>query len=178
MRCKRCGHDNQEGSRYCAHCGAALPAQSSTAQPDTSHAPAVGTHPSEPPNPHASPLAHPHAEALVALPAGAALLVVQRGPSAGSRFPLDQQVITVGRHPDSDIVLDDVTVSRRHAEFHREPGGYAVHDVGSLNGTYVNRQPVHVATLAAGDTVQIGKFRLLYLTGPHTNVPLRRGALS
>jgi pSer/pThr/pTyr-binding forkhead associated (FHA) protein len=97
--------------------------------------------------------------------------VVQRGPSAGSHFQLDRQVITVGRHPDSDILLDDVTVSRRHAEFHREQGGFSVHDVGSLNGTYVNRQPIDVATLAPGDTVQIGKFQLMYLTGPHTDDP-------
>ena len=98
------------------------------------------------------------------LPVGSALLVVKRGPNAGSRFLLDQDVTTAGRHPDSDIFLDDVTVSRRHVEFHREGGGFSVHDVGSLNGTYVNREPVDVATLAGGDEVQIGKFRLVYLT--------------
>ena len=101
-----------------------------------------------------------------ALPAGSALLVVKRGPNAGSRFLLDQEVTTAGRHPDSDIFLDDVTVSRRHVEFHREGGGFSVHDVGSLNGTYVNREPVDVASLAGGDEVQIGKFRLVFLTGP------------
>jgi len=100
-----------------------------------------------------------------ALPAGAALLVVKRGPNAGSRFLLDRDTTGVGRHPDSDIFLDDVTVSRRHAEFRREGGEYVVSDVGSLNGTYVNREPVDQAALAGGDEVQVGKFRLVFLTG-------------
>ena len=74
-----------------------------------------------------------------------------------------------GRHPDSDIFLDDVTVSRRHAEFRLENGEFQVVDVGSLNGTYVNREPVDSAVLANGDEVQIGKFRLVFLTGPKTD---------
>jgi pSer/pThr/pTyr-binding forkhead associated (FHA) protein len=101
-----------------------------------------------------------------ALPAGSALLVVKRGPNAGSRFLLDRDTTSAGRHPDSDIFLDDVTVSRRHAEFRREGGEFVVIDVGSLNGTYVNREPVDQAVLAGGDEVQIGKFRLVFLTGP------------
>src|SRR5206468_11869069 len=101
-----------------------------------------------------------------ALPAGSALLVVKRGPNAGSRFLLDRATTSAGRHPDSDIFLDDVTVSRRHAEFRREGGDFVVVDVGSLNGTYVNREPVDTAMLAGGDEVQIGKFRLVFLTGP------------
>ncbi|HET8641652.1 MAG TPA: FHA domain-containing protein [Pseudonocardiaceae bacterium] len=100
-----------------------------------------------------------------ALPSGSALLVVKRGPNAGSRFLLDQDTTSAGRHPDSDIFLDDVTVSRRHAEFRREGGDFVVVDVGSLNGTYVNREPVDTAVLASGDEVQIGKFRLVFLTG-------------
>ena len=100
------------------------------------------------------------------LPAGAALLVVKRGPNAGSRFLLDQPTTSAGRHPDSDIFLDDVTVSRRHAEFRSDGSEFQVVDVGSLNGTYVNREPVDSATLANGDEVQIGKFRLVFLTGP------------
>jgi len=102
-----------------------------------------------------------------ALPNGSALLVVKRGPNAGSRFLLDRDTTSAGRHPDSDIFLDDVTVSRRHAEFRREGGEFVVIDVGSLNGTYVNREPVDQAVLAGGDEVQIGKFRLVFLTGPH-----------
>jgi pSer/pThr/pTyr-binding forkhead associated (FHA) protein len=100
-----------------------------------------------------------------ALPSGAALLVVKRGPNAGSRFLLDQDTTSAGRHPESDIFLDDVTVSRRHAEFRREGGEFVVVEVGSLNGTYVNREPVDTAVLANGDEVQIGKFRLVFLTG-------------
>jgi pSer/pThr/pTyr-binding forkhead associated (FHA) protein len=100
------------------------------------------------------------------LPAGSALLVVKRGPNAGSRFLLDQPTTSAGRHPDSDIFLDDVTVSRRHAEFRLESDEFQVVDVGSLNGTYVNREPVDSAVLANGDEVQIGKFRLVFLTGP------------
>ena len=108
--------------------------------------------------------AEAHQGAVDALTPGSALLVVKRGPNAGSRFLLDQDVTSAGRHPDSDIFLDDVTVSRRHAEFRREGSGYTVHDVGSLNGTYVNRERIDAAPLSGGDEVQIGKFRLVYLT--------------
>jgi pSer/pThr/pTyr-binding forkhead associated (FHA) protein len=107
------------------------------------------------------------------LPPGSALLVVKRGPNAGSRFLLDADVTTAGRHPDSDIFLDDVTVSRRHAEFARESGGgggFLVRDVGSLNGTYLNRQRIESGGLAHGDEVQIGKYRLMFLTGRHDGV--------
>jgi pSer/pThr/pTyr-binding forkhead associated (FHA) protein len=103
-----------------------------------------------------------------ALPQGSALLVVKRGPNAGSRFLLDRATTTAGRHPNSNIVLDDVTVSRRHAEFRCVGGEFQVADVGSLNRTYVNREPVDSAVLANGDEVQIGKFRLVFLTGPTT----------
>lgn len=100
------------------------------------------------------------------LPSGSAALVVKRGPNAGSRFPLHQPVTCAGRHPGSDIFLDDVTVSRRHAEFRRENDEFWIVDVGSLNGTYLNRKPVQSAALGNGDEIQIGKFRLVFLTGP------------
>ncbi|HZE37188.1 MAG TPA: FHA domain-containing protein [Stackebrandtia sp.] len=100
------------------------------------------------------------------LPPGTALLLVRRGPNAGARFLLDLDVTTSGRHPDSDIFLDDVTVSRRHAEFHRDGSMFTVRDVGSLNGTYVNRERVETATLGNGDEVQVGKFRLVFIAGP------------
>ncbi|MGE5696705.1 MAG: glycogen accumulation regulator GarA, partial [Candidatus Sericytochromatia bacterium] len=104
------------------------------------------------------------------LPSGSALLVVKRGPNAGSRFLLDQPVTSAGRHPGSDIFLDDITVSRRHAEFRSENGElFLVVDIGSLNGTYVNRQPVESAVLASGDEIQIGKFRLVFLTTTTTD---------
>jgi pSer/pThr/pTyr-binding forkhead associated (FHA) protein len=110
------------------------------------------------------------------LPAGSALLVVKRGPNAGSRFLLDRDTTSAGRHPDSDIFLDDVTVSRRHAEFRRDGAEFVVVDVGSLNGTYVNREPVDTAVLANGDEVQIGKFRLVFLTGPRDGGSAGAGA--
>jgi len=103
--------------------------------------------------------------AVEALPRGYALLVVQRGPNAGSRFLLDQDVTTVGRHPDSDVFLDDVTVSRRHARFERSGESFTVVDIGSLNGTYINRDRADSALLANGDEVQIGKFRLVFFAG-------------
>jgi pSer/pThr/pTyr-binding forkhead associated (FHA) protein len=99
------------------------------------------------------------------LPVGSALLVVQKGPGAGSRFLLDQDVVNAGRHPDSEIFLDDVTVSRRHAVFNRSGDGYTVSDVGSLNGTYVNRDRIETVALTDSDEVQIGKYRLVYFAG-------------
>jgi pSer/pThr/pTyr-binding forkhead associated (FHA) protein len=113
-----------------------------------------------------APTADQPVSGVDALPPGSALLVVRRGPNAGSRFLLDQATTSAGRHPESDIFIDDVTVSRRHAEFRRDVGEFVVVDVGSLNGTYVNREPVDTAVLANGDEVQIGKFRLVFLAGP------------
>jgi pSer/pThr/pTyr-binding forkhead associated (FHA) protein len=110
-------------------------------------------------------------EAIEALAPGTALLVVQRGPNAGSRYLLDADSTSVGRHPDAVIFLDDVTVSRRHAEFRREGAGFRVVDVGSLNGTYVNRHRIDDVVLANGDEVQVGKYRLLYLSGVPTDNP-------
>ncbi len=100
-----------------------------------------------------------------ALRPGTALLVVLRGPNTGARFLLDDDEVSSGRHPDSDIFLDDVTVSRRHATFSRVDGRFVVRDVGSLNGTYVNRQLIEQATLSTGDEVQIGKYRLVFYAG-------------
>ncbi len=99
---------------------------------------------------------------------GSALLVVKRGPNVGTRFLLDRSVTSAGRHPGSDIFLDDVTVSRRHAEFRRENGEVRVVDIDSLNGTYVNHQPVQSEVLASGDVINIGKFVLVFLTRPTT----------
>jgi pSer/pThr/pTyr-binding forkhead associated (FHA) protein len=100
-----------------------------------------------------------------ALRAGTALLVVLRGPNTGARFLLDDDEVNSGRHPDSDIFLDDVTVSRKHAVFRREGDAFVVRDVGSLNGTYVNRERIDEVQLQTGDEVQIGKFRLVFYAG-------------
>lgn len=99
---------------------------------------------------------------------GSALLVVKRGPNAGSRFLLDRPVTSAGRHADCDIVLDDITVSQHHAEFRRENGKFQVVSVDSLASTYVNRELVDSAVLANGEEIQMGKFRLVFLTAPTT----------
>lgn len=116
---------------------------------------------------HASPssvpvLAADELNAVNSLPAGSALLIAHVGPNAGARFLLDSQVTTAGRHPDADIFLDDVTVSRRHVNFMKCEGGFEVIDAGSLNGTYVNGDRVDSVRLNTGNEVQIGKFRLTY----------------
>lgn len=98
-------------------------------------------------------------------PATMAMVVVKRGPNAGSKFMLDADVTRAGRHPDSDIFLDDITVSRRHAEIVRAGEGFALRDVGSLNGTYLNRERIEEATLSNGDELQIGKFKLVFFSG-------------
>jgi pSer/pThr/pTyr-binding forkhead associated (FHA) protein len=98
------------------------------------------------------------------LSAGQACLIVRRGPAAGTKFTMDGDLTTVGRHPQSDIFLNDITVSRRHAELKRDGTKYMVSDLGSLNGTYVNRSRVDSSSLSSGDELQIGKFRLLFLS--------------
>ena len=191
--CTQCGHQNPEGSRFCSQCGSRL-AAAALSQPATDAPAGSGTSPEAPGGsqgavqgetpgettatitfgaPAQEAVEHREerslndsdAAAVDALPSGSALLVVQRGPSAGSRFLLDTEVVSAGRHPDSEIFLDDVTVSRRHAEFRRTPDGFSVADVGSLNGTYVNRDRIDEVVLHGGDEVQIGKFRLVYFVG-------------
>ncbi|NLF05123.1 MAG: FHA domain-containing protein [Actinomycetales bacterium] len=105
-------------------------------------------------------------DAVAALPRTSALLIVERGPSSGARFLLDAERTLAGRSEQADIFLDDVTVSRRHAEFVRELDDFVVRDVGSLNGTYVNRERIDSVLLRAGDEVQIGKFRMTFHPSP------------
>jgi hypothetical protein len=166
--CTQCGQQNPEQAQFCAKCGAPLTrpgAPVGAERPaETTSTISVSAVESLDVDPEAEePVTD---SAIDSLPPGSALLVVKRGPNAGSRFLLDEEVTTVGRHPESDIFLDDVTVSRRHAEFERgtDPEtAFSVRDVGSLNGTYVNRERIDEATLASGDEVQVGKFRLVYL---------------
>ncbi|MEO6310529.1 MAG: FHA domain-containing protein [Leifsonia sp.] len=106
-------------------------------------------------------------DAIAALPSGSALLVVRRGPNTGARFLLDSDLTTVGRHPEADIFLDDVTVSRRHAEFLRNGTAFEVKDLGSLNGTYFDGERIETALLADGAVVQVGKFRLTFYASRH-----------
>jgi hypothetical protein len=116
--------------------------------------------------------------AVTSLPPTSALLIMHRGPSAGARFLLDAERTTAGRSPDADIFLDDVTVSRKHVEFVREGDGFIVRDVGSLNGTYVNRSRIEQATLHAGDEVQVGKFRMTFHPSPARRTPPPAGSES
>ena len=168
MFCTQCGHQNPEGSRFCSSCGAALARSGGERLVDTTSTISLtaleGALESE--TTPAPSEGGSDAGGVEALPPGSALLVVKRGPNAGSRFLLDAETTTAGRHPESDIFLDDVTVSRRHAEFVQEGGGFVVRDVGSLNGTYLNRERIDAAALAGGDEVQIGKYRLVFLVGP------------
>jgi pSer/pThr/pTyr-binding forkhead associated (FHA) protein len=159
--CTECGHQNPDGARFCSNCGHRMPGERPGDSTSTLH---LGG-PDRADVEDESRLTAEEQAAVEALPNGSALLVVQRGPSAGSRFLLDTDEVTAGRHPESDIFLDDVTVSRRHAVFRRTSDGYLVADVGSLNGTYVNRDRIDEVLLSGGDEVQIGKYRLVYFSG-------------
>ncbi|WP_067602752.1 FHA domain-containing protein [Nocardiopsis listeri] len=174
--CTQCGHAVADDARFCSHCGTPLRRADQQSPPSNTGGESGG-------GDVTSTISISGIQALEdeeagedlggddpasadALPPGTALLVVRRGPNAGSRFLLDSDVTTAGRHPNSDIFLDDVTVSRRHVEFFRRGNGFGVRDVGSLNGTYVNREPVDEAELGGGDEIQIGKFRMILLTKP------------
>ncbi|TNY36345.1 FHA domain-containing protein [Thermomonospora catenispora] len=170
--CTQCGHANPDDARFCSQCGTPLTRGGPSPMPprespgeSTSTISIAGIEAYEP---DAQPAEDAGVDqiAVEQLPPGTALLVVKRGPNAGSRFLLDKDRTSAGRHPESDIFLDDVTVSRRHAEFARHGGTFSVRDVGSLNGTYVNRRRIDQAGLSGGDEVQIGKFRLVFLTNP------------
>ena len=166
--CTNCGRQNPDDAKFCAQCGTRLVAADAPAGGEpTGEATATITFgvTKEKTDTSDRQLSPVDAAAVDALPAGHALLVVQRGPGAGSRFLLDTDAVDAGRHPDSEIFLDDVTVSRRHAEFRRGAGGYSVADVGSLNGTYVNRDRIDKVQLNDGDEVQIGKYRLVFFSG-------------
>ncbi|MEU1515405.1 FHA domain-containing protein [Streptomyces sp. NPDC005811] len=166
--CTRCGNRNAENSRFCSNCGAPLrPGLTPERASETTSTISISgleAYDSEATGQTQLPALSPEAQAAVdALPSGSALLVVRRGPNSGSRFLLDGDLTTAGRHPQSDIFLDDVTVSRRHVEFRRNPDGtFKVADVGSLNGTYVNRERIDEVPLSNGDEVQIGKYRLVF----------------
>lgn len=155
--CNRCGHRNPEGSNFCSSCGAVLERLST---PDDPTATTITFSPVE----AAGEVGEEEfTVSLEGHPAGIGLLVVKRGPNAGSRFALEGGRTTIGRHPESDIFLDDVTVSRRHAEVFHSEATFTVTDAGSLNGTYLNRERIERGSLHSGDELQIGKFRLVFL---------------
>lgn len=149
--CAACGHHNALGSNFCSSCGAALDERGTDSTTMSFPVEDLGSTEED---------GLDEAE----LPHGTGMLLVRRGPKAGSRYLLDQPVTTVGRHPESDIFLDDITVSRRHAEIRRGESGYTVTDVGSLNGTYLNRERIDDGALVDGDLLQIGKFKLMFVS--------------
>jgi len=150
--CNQCGHRNPPDSSFCSSCGSPLdslgdrtitlaaidPLQDAPGRDDDVVVP-VGE-----------------------LPREVGVLIVRAGAQAGTRFPLNETMTRLGRHPESEISLDDITVSRRHAEIERTADGYIVSDAGSLNGTYVNQERVEHLLLHHGDELQIGKFRLVF----------------
>jgi pSer/pThr/pTyr-binding forkhead associated (FHA) protein len=153
--CSRCGHRNPAEANFCSSCGAGLEVRGDdrtmtheAISVDSGNGPDSG-----------------EVYTVDDLPVGVGMLIVHRGPGAGSRFLLDRDVVAAGRHPDSDIFLDDVTVSRRHAEVVQTGDGYLVRDVGSLNGTYLNRERVDEAPIQNGDELQIGRFKLVFVAG-------------
>lgn len=152
--CTNCGHRNPDGSNFCASCGFALK-DSGTSDTTVSFLPTELESDAEE-EVHVSP---------EELAGGRGVLIVKRGPNAGSKFFIDSDTTNIGRHPKSDIFLDDITVSRRHAEILRAEERFRLHDVGSLNGTYVNRERVEEGDLHSGDEIQIGKFKLVFLAG-------------
>lgn len=157
--CKVCGHRNERDSNYCSACGSN-----------------VGHDADDQTTGMQSPLDVVETDEHVAIPVGesvggTSLLVVTRGPNAGERFALEGDITRAGRHPDSDVFLDDVTVSRRHVEIVREGDGYLARDAGSLNGTYLNRVRIDQAALSDGDELQIGKFRLVFVAGHVRDTP-------
>ena len=154
-----CGHPVDPGDRFCRVCGAAVvPGEQASAERDNTSIGVTG--------PGSSGSMPPVGSGVVPdLGPGEAVLVVQRGMGAGASYLLVGDIVTAGREPDSDLFLDDVTVSRRHAELRRMASGWLLRDVGSLNGTYVNRQRIEELALNPGDEVQIGKYRFAYLVG-------------
>jgi pSer/pThr/pTyr-binding forkhead associated (FHA) protein len=150
--CNQCGHRNPPTSSFCSSCGSPL----DSLDDRTITLKAVDPLQDAPGD---------HDDVVVAvgdLPTEIGVLIVRAGAQAGARFPLVEPVTRLGRHPDSEISLDDITVSRRHAEIERTPEGHVVRDAGSLNGTYVNQERIDRTVLRHGDELQIGKFRLVF----------------
>jgi len=145
--CPQCGARNADDAGRCSSCNTTLITDSDRTQalsradifgPDSDDGTTLGTH-------------------------AAATLMVRTGPQAGDRFTLSGTPTRLGRHPDSDVSLDDISVSRRHAEIERHGVEYVLRDVGSLNGTYVNQRRVDSVVLQQGDEILVGRFRLLFI---------------
>ena len=155
MHCPECGFLNAEGANYCQRCGSFLGAATQVHSKESTTATyRVGETGELIPVDVDEITAHGHA----------ALIIRQGGNRVGESFPLEGDRMTVGRRPDSDVFLDDVTVSRDHALVVKRGGDFYLDDLGSLNGTYVNRHRIESHKLADGDELQIGKYKLTFLT--------------
>ncbi len=150
--CNQCGHRNPPDSSFCSSCGSALDLADDRTITLTTVDPLQDA-----PGPD-DDVVVPVGE----LPVEIGVLIVRAGAQAGARFALEEELTRLGRHPDSEIMLDDITVSRRHADIERTGDGYVVSDAGSLNGTYVNQERIDRLLLRHGDELQVGKFRLVF----------------
>lgn len=151
MRCRRCGHENEADANFCSSCGEPLGEEDTTVSLELIE--------------NRRELEQELGHVLDQLPDGLGMLVVRRGPNAGSTFVLEGETTSVGRDPESNIFLDDVTVSRRHAVIERNAAEYTIRDLGSLNGTYVDHETVDTATLTDMNEVQVGRFVLTFVVG-------------
>lgn len=152
VHCPECGFLNGEGANFCQRCGANLGAQTQV-QESTTATYRVGETGELIPVDVEEITTHGHA----------ALVIRSGGNRVGESFPLEGDRMAVGRRPDSDVFLDDVTVSRDHALVVKRGGDFYLDDLGSLNGTYVNRRRIESHKLADGDELQIGKYKLTFL---------------
>ena len=148
MYCPECGHHNRESARFCGRCGASL-IELTEGEATVSF----------------TPPAEPGADSGVmeAVVEGATLVIRLGGGRAGDQFPVGPSITSIGRTPESDVFLDDVTVSRDHAVLVHRAGSWFLDDSGSLNGTYVNRRRIDSHKLEDGDELQVGKYKLTYL---------------
>lgn len=155
-RCPQCDHENAEGSALCEKCGTAIVEGMTDADKTIILSPAeVEVETKE------EKIVIPIEKMKEKHPT----LLVLKGPNKGDKYQVDKDEITLGRHPESDIFLDDITVSRNHAKIRTENGSFEIEDAGSLNGTYVNNKQVDTAKLEDQDEIQIGKFKLMFLMG-------------
>lgn len=154
--CNQCGHRNPPVSAFCSACGTVLDLATDHTITLTKVDPLQDA-----PGP-----ADDVQVSLSHIARGTPILVLRSGESEGIHFELSHSITHVGRHADSEITLDDITVSRRHCEIHRDGSNFVIRDVGSLNGTYVNQRRVDAVELAQGDEVQIGKFHMIFLENP------------
>jgi len=157
VRCDQCGQENDSCANFCASCGVTL----SRDEADTSSLAGLGDLVGM------LDADHDLAGSVSELPDGQGMLLVQRGPNAGSQFWLESPLTRVGRHGDSEVFLDDITVSRRHAEIRRGDQGYEITDVGSLNGTYLDGRRIDTADLYHLAEIRVGSFVLIFVLDGH-----------